>query len=242
MIDPTSMHMFTISDTSGAWPQPRNDKDGCWPCRFRKKGCKPGSSGPEGPCKDCETFNIFCCGQRVDRPSGPDVAETIRTFMKDWIANRANRGPGVHPFDLTRFIPPLPSSPVAKSSTKHQYQPADDIPNLSLFSSAKAHNLHQGTPAVTHAPSYNHTATICLLDTPDPGAQWTQYGSHNDNDMHGQPQPPAASTIPSNEDQYASYISSPSSYYDDNALSHSAELYDPFGTLEASLLWIYVDS
>ncbi|KAF9504900.1 hypothetical protein BS47DRAFT_599997 [Hydnum rufescens UP504] len=122
---------------------------GCWPCRYRMKGCKP---GPEGRCKDCETFNIRCCGQGIDRPAGTDVKERVRALIKEWISNRANRGPSVPPLDVTRVMPSLLSSPVANPAI-HQY--SDGTPNSPSWAVIAQHDNTAGP-----APSHNHESTI----------------------------------------------------------------------------------
>ncbi|KAF9504899.1 hypothetical protein BS47DRAFT_599408 [Hydnum rufescens UP504] len=144
---------FPMFDNWGP-SKPRGYRDGCWPCRFRRKRCEPGLAGPEGPCEACSTFNMICCGRGIDRPPGHELATQLRALMTAWMRNTANRGPFVPPLDLTLVT--LSVSPIVNSAN---YQHWDDTP-IPLFPEVEAHNSHQGNTAGS-APSRNHEDTIC---------------------------------------------------------------------------------
>ncbi|KAF9504906.1 hypothetical protein BS47DRAFT_600729 [Hydnum rufescens UP504] len=172
---PPSEYMPSISDDSDSGPRARNDKAGCWPCRFRKKGCKSGAWGSLGPCQDCHRFNILCCGQGIERPPGQALADQVRGDLKIWIGNRDNRAPSIQPLALSFEL--RPSSSTTPDSCRDCQDPdCTPVATASPFftTNETSSSQFQGTNTADHASPYNHATPIYPSET---GAGWndTQY-------------------------------------------------------------------
>ena len=71
-LEPTLDPQMLSNAPQRALPRKGSGVEGCFPCRWRKKKCKPvnrHAPSPTHPCSDCARFHIRCEGGGLERPA-----------------------------------------------------------------------------------------------------------------------------------------------------------------------------
>jgi len=159
---------FASTSTSYAPHDKDPDRQGCYPCRWRKKKCKHVGRTTLGPCKDCSRFNIFCYGSGFERPGGKRLANEMRAAMKAWIADKKNRKTSKPSFDARMFT----------VDTTHEhpvYHPTPDfVQALFPTSSPGNYEFDNASPQpALHPASYNgFTGHSVIAEPQTPSPAW----------------------------------------------------------------------